>query len=669
MWHDTMLTGCRPVWGFSHSCTSVKAQPLGSLKLSCFKPKLKLKKVARFLPGSGITVSTSEWRNGDLGQQNQTGRSSSLVCKSWTRRSSYIWHGIAVFVPNQDSRPVVKVSSSSLAVTMTAVVTKDMDFPGLTNGEGGMQAYNNLAQSEHETNLDDNEKLRRHRISVANKGKVPWNKGGKHSAETIKRIKEKTALAMRDPTVMAKLRRNMRDPRTCSEETKVKIRNTLRAKWDSKRRIRGYQETMLKEWKNCVAEAARVGGIGEEEMQWNSYSVLKKQMSEASEAKSRADRKERAEARQQDKDRVKSKRTVKSEEHRLKISAAIRAKWEDPEYQAKVKRGMNKNGNAVRHKRAQNKKPSGDRAVSEAGCIKGPLDHGFVTAVMSGEKKRRQKEDSAKERQDESEEVLAEKTKLRARDRKVDLLKRVTVPAESEEGQSSEEDFTEEVSVSAEHSFVDPHAGEKLFRLKLLQAGRSEMDQRRRETTDRAKALMAEAEQAAKKLEAAAVNNESAQASLAEIYRLMAEAEHFIQAADSLHKDGEGTSKSNNGTLWRSTMAPYQASKSSEQMTPKGQHGSTPGQDDSYGEIHVHNSSQQSEQQIAMGMKTFSTISDSEQVMMFGSEMRDKAFLDTHNPFTDDSQCASRFPSIVSLMNGSSSRTMGARRETKYGLL
>jgi hypothetical protein len=161
------------------------------------------------------------------------------------------------------------------------------------------------------------------------------------------------------------------------------------------------------------------------------------------------------------------------------------------EYKLKVKQGMVKNNNAVKEKKVPRKKVSEESATSEAGCMKGPLDHGFVTAVMSGEKKPQPRQSKTKvpvpEEPEDSPAVAAAKTNIRARDRKVDLLKKSNTPSYSEEGIVSEDEFNEELSVLAEHSFVDPDAGEKLFRLKLLQASRSVMDQRRLEATERAK--------------------------------------------------------------------------------------------------------------------------------------------------------------------------------------
>lgn len=111
--------------------------------------------------------------------------------------------------------------------------------------------------------------------------------------------------------------------REISDETKEKIRGKLRDRWATKKQVRGYQDMLTKEWKNCVAEAARMGGLGEEELQWNSYTILKKKLRLAAAAQTRLEKKEA-------KAKLEATRPLKSKEHRLRISAAIRAKWEDP---------------------------------------------------------------------------------------------------------------------------------------------------------------------------------------------------------------------------------------------------------------------------------------------------------------------------------------------------
>ncbi|XP_056176463.1 uncharacterized protein LOC115683707 isoform X3 [Syzygium oleosum] len=70
--------------------------------------------------------------------------------------------------------------------------------------------------------LDEREKLRRMRISKANKGNTPWNKGRKHSAETLQRIRERTRLAMQNPKVMS-CQDEVDQPRTCTEEYRERV--------------------------------------------------------------------------------------------------------------------------------------------------------------------------------------------------------------------------------------------------------------------------------------------------------------------------------------------------------------------------------------------------------------------------------------------------------------
>lgn len=65
----------------------------------------------------------------------------------------------------------------------------------LNNGNGVVGIGDNLGEDVLK------ERIRRMRIGMANKGKVPWNKGRKHSAETRERIRKRTIEALRDPKV------------------------------------------------------------------------------------------------------------------------------------------------------------------------------------------------------------------------------------------------------------------------------------------------------------------------------------------------------------------------------------------------------------------------------------------------------------------------------------
>lgn len=69
----------------------------------------------------------------------------------------------------------------------------------------------------------------RQKISAANKGNIPWNKGRKHSEETKQKISQATKAAMGTPEIRAKLRFHATG-RKHSEETKRKIRSSTRKK-------------------------------------------------------------------------------------------------------------------------------------------------------------------------------------------------------------------------------------------------------------------------------------------------------------------------------------------------------------------------------------------------------------------------------------------------------
>lgn len=91
--------------------------------------------------------------------------------------------------------------------------------------------------------------------------------------------------------------------------------------------------------------------------------------------------------------------------------------------------------------------------------------------------------------------------------------------------------------------YRDPLTNERLERLKHIRAIRLSEEARRREVTERARILIAEAERAARALEAAAVKDKSALGPLLETRRLLAEAAQSFQTA-GLGKDAPlGSSK------------------------------------------------------------------------------------------------------------------------------
>ncbi|KAL0328431.1 UNVERIFIED_CONTAM: hypothetical protein Scaly_2275700 [Sesamum calycinum] len=100
------------------------------------------------------------------------------------------------------------------------------------------------------------------RTGHGNKGRVPWNKGRKHSEETRERIRQRTKEALKDP----------------SNQTKVKIRASLTKLWGKRLKWRRSREKFLQSWAESIAIAAKIGGNDEQELDWDSYDKLKQEI-------------------------------------------------------------------------------------------------------------------------------------------------------------------------------------------------------------------------------------------------------------------------------------------------------------------------------------------------------------------------------------------------------
>ncbi|KAL3632846.1 hypothetical protein CASFOL_025830 [Castilleja foliolosa] len=324
------------------------------------------------------------------------------------------------------------------------------------------------SSSEDSTEVAESEKLRRMRISKANKGNTPWNKGRKHSPETLQRIKERTRLAMQDPKVKMKL---VNLGHAQSEETRIKIGVGVRLGWEKRRERLMVQETCHYEWQNLIAVAAREGLLGEDELQWDSYRILNKQLE-----------KEWLQSVEQRKSMPRSKgnkRAPKSPEQKRKISEAISAKWADPEYRNRVCNALAKfHGIPEGFERKPRRKPSGDGQP---------------------------------------------RTRSPKKDKTDDLAKRET--------KSQIQQIRPKRSKTP--SYKDPLASTKLEMLKNIREQRAAAMDKKSVAVARAKLLIAEAEKAAEALEIAAKTNPLAQASLVESKMLIAEANQIIESIEN----------------------------------------------------------------------------------------------------------------------------------------
>ncbi|KAG0448310.1 hypothetical protein HPP92_027909 [Vanilla planifolia] len=317
-------------------------------------------------------------------------------------------------------------------------------------------------------NLDDSERLRQMKISNANKGIRPWNRGRKHSPETIQRIRERTRLALLDPKVKLKLQHL---GHAQSDETKRKIAEGLRKLWQRRREAAMVQEKCFLEWKNMIAEASRIGYADDIELQWNSYEVLNEQLRQMW-----LESIEKRKSMQ----RPGSRRTPKSAEQRRKISEAISAKWADSNYRKRVLSAMTKyHDTAVRAERKPRTKPARESSPGD--------------------------KFSEKKQHAQSSQINMESKSINT---------------------------TCKPRKNSAPSFKDPMAIANLELLKKIKADRDEVETKKRETTMRAKLLIAEAEKAAKALELAASKSPLAKASLLETRKLIAEATLTIESIE-----------------------------------------------------------------------------------------------------------------------------------------
>lgn len=359
--------------------------------------------------------------------------------------------------------------------TNTQTNEEHNNFGGVKMGEYAGSSTSVVVEqqsSSEETELNEREKLRRMRISKANKGNTPWNKGRKHSPETLQRIRERTRLAMQDPKVKMKL---VNLGHAQSEETRLKIGVAVRMGWERRRGKLRLQETCHTEWQNLIAEASRRGLLGEEELQWDSYEILSKQL-EQEWIQSVEERKNRP--------RLKgNKRAPKSAEQRRKISEAIAAKWADPGYRSRVCSSLSRHhGTPDGVERRPRRKP--------------------VSDVQTG------KRSPPKKKANELDNLVKPEPKSQVQRVR---LRRKNTPM-----------------------YKDPLASSKLEMLKNIRAQRAGIDLKKIEAVTRAKALIAEAEKAAGALEMAAHNSPVAQASLVETRKLISEA---IRSIESIEKE------------------------------------------------------------------------------------------------------------------------------------
>lgn len=325
-----------------------------------------------------------------------------------------------------------------------------------------------LEMEEQAEDVDERERLRRTRISLANKGNTPWNKGRKHSPETLQRIRERTRIAMQDPKVKKKL---VNLGHAQSEETRVRISVGVRRGWSLRLQKLMVQDGCFVEWRDMVADAARKGFAGGVSLEWNSYKILSEQM--------RHDWLENLQKRRSMPRPRGNRRAPKTPEQRRKIAEAIAAKWLDQEYRERVCSGIaSYHGSSSATKTPRKPRPAGEPGVKKQTTRKKPMQ--------------------------------AKPVILEDAHGKSAALKRK----------------------KSATPYKDPMAVEKLEMISKIRAQRTAQEIEKKEAIRRARTLIAEAEKAADALETAAAINPFAQASLIEARKLVTEARVSLECVD-----------------------------------------------------------------------------------------------------------------------------------------
>ncbi|CAK8578039.1 unnamed protein product [Lathyrus sativus] len=184
-------------------------------------------------------------------------------------RSNSVVDYASTFPHYLSKEPIPKLTFASSSSSLLPTV--------VDNGSHNIFISSNEQDSKEENEfVDEKETARRTRIGLANKGKVPWNKGRKHTSETRELIRIRTSEAMRDPKVKKKKAQQIHSHH--SEQTKAKMSDTQRRLWKERQKSKRARELFFLLWKQNIANAAMEGGSGQEELGWDSYDKIKEQL-------------------------------------------------------------------------------------------------------------------------------------------------------------------------------------------------------------------------------------------------------------------------------------------------------------------------------------------------------------------------------------------------------
>uniref|UniRef100_A0A2N9EXT4 Nuclease associated modular domain-containing protein n=1 Tax=Fagus sylvatica TaxID=28930 RepID=A0A2N9EXT4_FAGSY len=143
-----------------------------------------------------------------------------------------------------------------------------------------LNGENRVVSSDSEDTIEDHkERQRRRKIGLANKGRVPWNKGKKHTADSIAKAAKKGGINQQelewDSYDRLKQETVVQELQWVAEKAKTK-RVVEKAK--AKRMAKARAERLILSWAESIAKAAKKGGSGQQKLDWDSYNKIKQEM-------------------------------------------------------------------------------------------------------------------------------------------------------------------------------------------------------------------------------------------------------------------------------------------------------------------------------------------------------------------------------------------------------
>ncbi|KAK4849761.1 hypothetical protein QYF36_000605 [Acer negundo] len=195
---------------------------------------------------------------------------------------------------------------------------------------------------------------RRRKIGSANKGRVPWNKGIKHTAETRVRIKQRTIEALRNAKVRMKMAEH---PRFHSDESKARIGSTLRHVWRKRLRLKQWGENFILSWSKSIAKAAKDGWTDQQELNWDSYEKLEQEMT-VQQLQLAADKAKAKEMAKKTREKAALQRAEKVAMAKAQKMARQSQKRKDQEEKAKARR-------EIKRKAGRKSKKDGELSISQ----------------------------------------------------------------------------------------------------------------------------------------------------------------------------------------------------------------------------------------------------------------------------------------------------------------